>query len=350
MHRLFALPLLALLLLFPATSSASPSLQPAFTWGASAPTTVPQFNNMDARPFIVTNNATFFVMYSDGSGSTVHRWLCTSLDSCTVQATGGFDSSFTQPHGDDKYWLSGGILSGPVGSGTYYAVIHSEYHYHSTGASNFNWFRRLGLAKSTNLGLTWHYMGDILTSDMSDTIADFSGAPAFQAGPGDPSVFAAWSSGYLYVSYTTFWADVTTGARTEQTNIARCPLASIATTSCWHKWNNGAWASPGIGGHNTPLWMGEDNASISWDSYLNAFIAVGHSSSYVSFISTATSLDTQNWTAPQHFVDDSLLPGFYIWLVNTNADPFTLGSVFRVYDAANFYGGIPTTYITVTLT
>ena len=313
----------------------------SFSWSASGDTTVPSWDNMDIRPMLVTNGANFYVEY--GNGISVNRWLCTSMDTCTAQANGTLDSSFPTAQGA-KVWLGGAILNGS----TYYAIAHIEFAYNSTPAPNFNWFRRIGLATSTNQGLTWHYAGDIVTSNLSTTIADYAGATDFQAGPGDVSIYADWSHGYLYVYYTTFWADQTTGARTEQTNVARCPISSIASISCWHKFYNGAWNEPGIGGHNSPVWSGEDNAAVSWDSYLNAYIAIGHSTSNVSFITTATSMDSQNWQPVQPFVASNELY-WYNFVVATNADPFTLGQQFRVYSAENDYQGTQTKYFTVSL-
>ena len=312
----------------------------SFSWSAGSPVTVPWLSDEDIRPMIVTNGPTFYILYSTGA-NTIKRWLCTSLDSCTAQSDGVVDSSFNHPYGDDRYWLGGGILY----NGAYYAVVHVEFRYHSTSASNFHWFRRLGLATSTDQGAHWRYLGDIITSDFSTDIADFAGAPAFQTGPGDPSLFADWAHSMVYISYTTFWADVNTGARTEQTDIARCPMASITGLTCWHKWDYGNWTQPGLGGHNASIFPGEDNAAISWDSYLNAFVAIGHSTNWASYISTATSLDTQNWTPPQHFIDDSLMHGWYVFLSDENGDPFHLDQDFRVYSS----GGQPAQYVSVTL-
>lgn len=314
-----------------------------FTWSVSPDTAIPQYDNSDIRPMIVTNGSTFYQIYSDGS-NVVHRWLCTTLDACTEQANGTLDSSFNHPYGDDRYWLGGGILYGS----TYYSVVHIEFRYHSTSAPNFSWFRRLGIASSTDSGLHWHYLGDAITSDFSTDINDFTGAPSFQTGPGDPALYADFSHSMVYISYTTFWADVVTGARSEQTNIARCPLGSIASVSCWRKFNYGNWNQLGLGGHQTALWMGQDNASIAWDSYLGAYVAIGHSTSNISFITTATSMDTQNWQPLQGLADGNRLL-WYTWLVAPNGDPFTLGNVVRVYTSDNDYGGMGTFYFTVTL-
>lgn len=316
----------------------------AISWSVGTPVTVPSLDNVDVRPMLVNNGSTFLEIYADGS-TNVKRWQCTSLDSCSALPDGVLDSSFNHPYGDDRYWAGPGILY----NGVYYSAFHVEFHYHSTNAPNFSWMRRIDLGVSSDLGAHWHDAGTIIASDFSTDIADYPSAPAFQAGPGDMALFADWGKGFAYLSYTTFWASVTDGSRQEVTDIARCPIASITDINCWHKFDYGGWTQPGNGGHNAPIFSGEDNAAISWDSALNEYVAIGHSSSYSTFISTATSLDSENWTPPQHFISDSLLtPGFYIWLTDENGDPFHLDADIRIYEAANDWGGNQTTYVPVT--
>lgn len=315
-----------------------------FTWSVGNPVQVPALNNVDIRPAYVTNGADFFLFYADGSNR-VKRWLCNSLDDMTPLPDGVLDGSFVKQYGDDRFWIGGAVLVNNI----MYAVVHAEFRYSSTIAPNFNWFRRLGLAKSTDQGATWHYLGDIITSDFSTDINDFAGAREFQAGPGDPSIFADWSYGYVYVSYTTFWADKVTGARTEQTCIARCPFSSLPDVTMWRKWDYVGWTQPGRGGHNEAIFAGQDNVSISWSNYLNAYIAIGHSTSNVSFISSASDLSKQDWHGTQMFGFDQDLM-WYNWLVDPNGDPFHLrGQTFRLYAAQNNFAGIPTQYVPVTL-
>ncbi len=340
-HLLFSL-LIAIgcVLLYP---SAPAYAATTFTWSVSPDVITPQYDNIDIRPAYLNDGSRFWMVFSDG-GNVVHRFVGTTLDNLTEQAHGILDGSFGHRYGE-HYWLGGAYTDGH----TWYATVHVEFDYHATPAATFNWFRKIGLATSTNKGLTWHYQGDIIFSAQSTNINDFANLRYFNDGPGDQSLFADWRGGYFYMYYTIAWVDKTTSERWEGTRVARCPIAQKMAPGCWTKWYDGGWSQPGIGGRDSDIFVNEDNASVFYDSFLGEYVAIGHSTANVSFIATATDLTAQDWTSPVHFTDDARMY-WYNWAVDSqNYDIFTIGTTFRLYSAQDAFLGVPTKYMTVTL-
>jgi hypothetical protein len=199
---------------------------------------MPQFNKVDIRPAYLNDGSRFWMVFSDGS-NVVHRFVGTTLDNLTEQTNGALDSSFGHRYGE-RYWLGGAFPDGH----TWFATVHVEFDYHATPAATFNWFRKIGLATSTNKGLTWHYRGDIIFSAQSSNINDYANLRYFNDGPGDQVLFDDWRGGYFYVYYTIAWVDKTTSERWEGTRVARCPIAQKLAPGCWMKWYDGGWSQP----------------------------------------------------------------------------------------------------------
>lgn len=316
---------------------------PNFTWSLGSDVTQTQLNNVDVRPAIYSAGATFWEVYSDGS-NVVHRLQCTTLDACTAQANGTLDSSFGTPYGE-HYWLGGGVVNGS----TWYATVHVEFAYHSTPAANFNWFRKIGIADSTNNGATWHYLGDAVFSDQSTNIHDFAAYRYFQAGPGDQYLLSDTNSGYNYLFYTTFWADQNTSERWEGTRVARSLISANLAPGSWTKWYNGSWSQPGVGGKDSDIFLNQDNAVVAWDSYLGSYVAIGHDTFGHTFIATASDLGQENWTARYTFTSDTTQLQWYNWGVDaTTANPAVWGQTIRLYSSQNDFNGVSSNYKTVT--
>lgn len=320
-----------------ATPAATPPPTPLWSIGATTP--LPQFNAIDIEPGILRADGAIWLIYSDG-GNTWRRFTGPALDDLAPLPPARRDASFNQPYGDDRYWISGLWSDGA----TWYATVHIEFHYHAVPNDQFNWFRRIGLATSSDQGATWHYAGDIITGPHSVFAADFAG-DRYDWGDGDQKFFVDTRGGYFYIYYETGWITKATGAREQFIDVARCPIAEHMAPGCWTKWYDGAWDQPGLGGLDSAVFSHENTAAIVYSTALRAYVAIGDGPS---FISVAASLERQEWSAPTPFVANDQLE-WYLWPVDPlTGDRMTVGASFRLYLAQSGMG-LETKYLAVTL-
>jgi hypothetical protein len=313
----------------------------SFSWTAGADVTVPLLNSEDACPGIVQDGPNLSVqvsLYPDW-----YRFSGTTLDNLTAQPEAVRDASFTQPNGDDAYWTDG-IWQDP--GGTRYAIIHVEYDY-AVPRTAFLWKRRIGLASSTDKGATWHYVGDILTTNPNrpgspDTTAcqDF--------GCGDTYLFVDRRGGYFYLYYMTAWVNSSSGTRTNQVmSVARCSISDELAPGKWQKWSGGAWTQPGLGGAEDPVFIGTDMSVVHFNTYLNAFVAIGHDSGGQAWITTCSDITQQNWQTRDYSFPQRLY--WYNWPVDpVTHDPYEMGQNIRLYSAQANYNGVGTKYFPIT--
>ncbi|MBA3823506.1 MAG: carbohydrate binding domain-containing protein [Ktedonobacterales bacterium] len=335
---------------------AAPAEAASFGWSVGPNVSVP-WQHVDIAPGIVREPGQISVIYSDGStwqaGSTYSGWTLLrgpSLDHLQVVAHPTLHGRTDLLRGFGmKTWI-GTVI--PTADG-WYGVTHSEFQYHATSAYWFNWFRKLGIARSRDHGLTWDYLGDIATSPNSTNIADYAQWNYFDAGPGDPHFFADWATGYAYVYYTAFWANKTTAERYGGTRVARCPLTQLGNPGCWVKWYAGGWSQPGIGGKDSDVWQGGDSPTVFYSQGLQRYVAISRTMNEATTIATATDLSQQNWTVRENFCVQSVTGCdvgqllWYNWVADaTTGDPYVITHNFRLYSAQN---GATAKYMTVTL-
>jgi hypothetical protein len=208
--------------------------------------------------------------------------------------------------------------------------VHAEYDYESDGH-----VRRIVLAESTNLGASWTDVGDIVTPD-DDYSPPVEGA--VDIGDGDQRLAIDSSGGYFYLFYWTGYYTSSTTVIWE--NVARCPISDAMAPGCWTKWYDGSFSQAGLGGHDGQImsWFtpGSGNYDyysgpfVTYDTYLGEFIAIGHN-----WISTATSLSTENWTQPVAITGGlSAVQCNYIWPFDTSSNSsYSVGESFRFYGA-----------------
>ncbi|GCE21970.1 carbohydrate binding domain-containing protein [Dictyobacter kobayashii] len=305
-----------------------------FTWSLGSDTPFTQMNNEDLDPGVLHDGSNLWVIYSSGE-NIVHRLEGTTMDNLVEQSNGVLDSSFNKPYGDDRYWFGGMWSDGS----TWYATVHIEFHY---GSGNFNHFRRIDMATSTDHGATWHDQGDILTSDNSYNQSDYPNG-YIDFGDGDQKLFVDTASGYFYIYYMHAWVDTTQDVRYQSMRVARCPISAKMAPGCWEKWYNNSWTQPGLGGRDSDVFTNEDSSTVFYDTYLHKYVAIGN---FGAFISTATDLNTQNWTPREAFATGRLQ--WYNWPIDpTTWDRYTIGQSFRLYSASNDADG-QTKYMTVT--
>jgi hypothetical protein len=320
---------------------AKPAHAATFTWSLGSDTAVPAFNNEDVDAGIASDGTNLWMIYTGGA---YRRFKGTTMDDLVEQSTGTLDSSFNKPYGDDAYWLSGLWIDTSTSPATWYTTVHVEFSYGSGGLH----FRRIGYATSTDQGATWHYDGDIVTSDQSVNWSDYSNVNYMDAGDGDQKLYIDTTNGYFYMYYYTAWFNISDGHRYETVRAARSPISSKMAAGSWHKFYQGTWNQAGLGGHDSDIFMNADSANVFYDSYLGKYVAIGQKQDFQNaFISTATDLAKQDWTTPQQFSASSRLQWYNYAVDPSTWSRNTVGQSFRLYSASSNVQGA-SKYMTVT--
>lgn len=321
-----------------ATLSAAPI---PFDWKIGPDVAAPQFNSEDADAGVVCDGGSLWVQTS--LWPRWRRFAGPDLDHLNPLPDARRDASFNRPNGDDAYWTDGMWMDA---SGKFYAIIHIEYDY-AWPRRGFLWRRRIGLATSEDHGANWHYEGDILTTNParagrpSARFADF--------GCGDTYLFVDRRKGFFYLYYMTAWVDAGSGARTGQAmSVARSPMSARMAPGSWVKWSGGKWTEPGLGGAEAAVFPGADSAVVQFNSYLNAYLAIGRDSNGNPWVTTCPALDGQDWEPRNHHFPQRLY--WYNWPIDPVAkDRYEMGQTFRVYSSQANVGGVGSKYMDITL-
>jgi hypothetical protein len=135
----------------------------------------------------------------------------------------------------------------------------------------------IGLARSGDGGVTWTRKGQIIEGEEPFVSCTTGGKP-FQ-GAGEPTVTYSPDGQYLYL----YWIEALQTAEPGEVNggfgsrVARAPIASDGVPGAWQKYYHGSFSQPGLGGFGTPVIFGRDDNTISFNTYLNRYVAVGQS-------------------------------------------------------------------------
>jgi hypothetical protein len=182
-------------------------------------------------------------------------------------------------------------------------IYHGETRSFGTNPPNAHapFFAEVGLARSTNGGVSWTNEGAIISG--SDSKPDVNPTTDVNGTP-EPSAIIA--SNYIYVFYP-FFPTSTNGHSPgpPAIQVARAPVSSDGAPTNWFKYySNSFGLQPGLGGFGSQIVPTVCACSsprqpwVAYSTYLNAYVMV-----YVSyegwFFSTST--DLVNWTAPTQF-------------------------------------------------
>ena len=173
----------------------------------------------------------------------------------------GFDRDYAGP---------GSVLTAANGTDLL-MIYHAEY---DCGAYGTPFTAGIGLARSTDGGLTWTRQGQIISSSYQPphcTAARLDGA-------GIPVVVLSRDGDYYYLYYMEWFTD-----RPDQTYLARSPVSADAAPGSWTKYYRGEFSQPGLGGLADPvirrpdpedvtIWAGF--ASVSYNTVLQRYLAV----------------------------------------------------------------------------
>jgi uncharacterized repeat protein (TIGR03803 family) len=218
------------------------------------------------------------------------------------------------------------VPPGQVGAGNWLLVYHAEYDDPA--------YYLLGLAISSDEGLHWTDIGEIIRFNMSFS---YKGQPAPGA-IGDPPLVVSPDGKYFYV-YFLDW--LKSGVNTTA-SIARAPIAevlqaafgsSVHHAAPFRKYYQGAWDQPGIGGTSSDLipeghYGGGNN--VAYNSYIRRYLMLNSDSQNYSY---AESPDGIEWTDTIFLGMLGHVPDLagYSGPIGKGDDPTILGKEFYVY-------------------
>jgi uncharacterized protein (TIGR03437 family) len=228
---------------------------------------------------------------------------------------------------DENYAAPGSVVQDPtLPAGNLIMIYESENHCPG-GVNQQPFYATVGFTRSSDNGKTWPApengpLGGPNRFPVLQTSDPQPSSPHPAEGDAIPSAFVdknASGDYYLFVAYTSHPAPPAKSdgfIRVARAKLGTSPLGFL-------KWYNGSFSQPGIGGSDTGVMpsagCGNGNGrqqmpEISYNDdlglYLLLFVCVsGPSGSQTAawYYSTATSLDIQDWTAPQ-MISGSLFP------------------------------------------
>jgi hypothetical protein len=262
-----------------------------------------------------------------------------SLDSPAGASAAQFQIQGVPPEYD--YAAGGSVYTHP-GTGIKLLLTHLEQWRDGLGT---NFYATVGLAKSTDGGASWTFLGEIVRHAVApdqcmNHVAD--------AGSGTHAIRNEGGTEYLYV----YVHDQQDCSRVNSLAVARAPVGEIVsaaaagTVSNWAKYHDNGWGQPGIGGVSTDLWPDPtpwtNFGSVSWNTHLGRYVLVIARPHTTLLLRTfrlelLQSNDGLGWSAPQ-VMAESLTELIYPTAVGLEADPHQTGQSFHVYYVSSLLG------------
>ena len=251
-----------------------------------------------------------------------------------------------------------------VGGGPVYRVPEGEpgagdllLVYHAERPANPFW-SWLGLAKSSDEGSTWQDLGLIISPTHAYN-------PNGAVDIGDSTLVVAPDSvtgqKYFYLFF---------GSDTTYLSVARAPYeglleavsqqhsgtSSTVASSFFHKYYDGAWDEPGIGGQQSEIFPAvtgqtDGDSQVAWSAYRHRFVAIMDNGQYIAY---GESVDGLHWPAMQVLLGTNPQTAVYGYAnaVGLGQDPAILGDTFYSY-YTEFPQGVswqPATFNRLTIT
>jgi len=228
------------------------------------------------------------------------------------------------------------VPAGMTGAGNLLATYHAEL-------PNDSLYAALGLAASSDNGLRWTDLGEIVRLNQAYAV----GLDGFEIGDG-PLVLSP-DGKYFYLYFPDWIANGTLhttnldGASTiTHVSVARAPVASLLDaafgsarphTVPFEKFYKGSWhLQPGIGGASTDLMPNNSsqergNIDIHYNSVLRRYVMIISNDTTFYY---AESIDALNWTTPTVLGSFDTIAA-YPTAVGLGDDPHILGRSYYVY-------------------
>jgi hypothetical protein len=218
---------------------------------------------------------------------------------------------------DGNYAAPGSVVQDPTLPVGNFIMIYEAENHCPGGVHQVPFYATVGFARSSDNGKTWPSPENgVLGGPSRHPILQSSDPPPAGAHPylGDaiPSAFVdknANGESYLYVAYS--YVAAVAGSGNGLIRVARAKLGQDPLN--FLKWYNGSFSQRGIGGLDQGVLPsascangGQANAEINYNDDLGLYLMVylclnGPAGARLGswYYSTATSLDLQDWTAPQ---------------------------------------------------
>ena len=286
-------------------------------------------DGIDSAPGNAFYNGSMY-FFEDREGKSAHVWKGTNLDALVYQYQAVLDNTFPVYAGDLGCWFAG-LWIDPA-TGDFYSPVHHEFNKLKT--PGFAESRRLGIAKSTDQGRHWTYLGDCLSSPNDDLKGpEYWKGDVLDAGCGDPHLFVDTKSGYFYLYYVNKYFLKSRSSNEHKMKVARCKISDRMAPGKWFKFYNGAWTEPGMGGKGT--WLDKLHAfpDVKYSTYLGKYIAIGQATETKFGIQTCTSMETQDWTNVENLGAFSPMTWGYPLLTDdaNQADNGQVDQTMRIY-------------------
>ncbi len=296
---------------------------------------------------VIINNEVW-VMFNHGNQYGTHvllaRFKGTDFEHTVQQPDGAIDVEkdvSTHFLGGMWYDKAAGIL---------YAPIHCEYKRDISPPAGWS-RKKTRLATSRDKGLTWTLQGDILTDCLpaEDDWLKFSGSN-FEAGPADFDFYADTSGGYFYIFSCNAYAPKNGSMNNYlwYNEAARSAIGDHMAPGTWHKFCNGSWTEPGLGGRSSKVSMTSYGiyGRVIYSTYLKKYLRIGPCmgvadkrytdtgfTDHSIYLSTCDDLAVQDWTAKVKLFDTPGNDKLGITLTDgSSIDPFICGSTLRIYN------------------
>jgi hypothetical protein len=226
------------------------------------------------------------------------------------------------------------VPQGKTGAGNLLLVYHAEIPTIATQS----FYSVLGLASSTDEGLSWIDLGEIVRINQGYR-TDMDGYDI-----GDPNLVASPDGKYFYLYFADWLANGTTHWLTSINSIAvaRAPIDAVLGAAfdaqhphaiAFQKRYDGWNVDQGMGGYSrdlrpdAPYW---GPLRINWNSDLQRYQAFINNGNLIAY---AESRDGLTWSVPtvlKDFSSDPNQPGFYLTPVGRGDDPNILGKQFDI--------------------
>ena len=254
------------------------------------------------------------------------------------------------PYYSSYDYMGGGpvyrVPEGMPGAGNLLLVYHAEINTVTTQS----FYSILALAASTDNGLTWTDLGEIVRINQAYR-KDLDGYDI-----GDPPLAVSPDGKYFYIYFRDWLANGTThwGNTITMVSVARAPVAEVFAAAfgpnpdaaAFQKYYAGDWRlEPGIGGFSTDLnpaaaYSGE--LQVAYNADLKRYVMIIGEGVLFAY---AESIDGLHWTTPVQIYQFSGQPNTYVMPVGQGDDPHILGKQFYLFYTYGGSGGWPTNYV-----
>ncbi len=242
------------------------------------------------------------------------------------------------------------VPPGHEGAGNLLIVYHAEratyaphHQYPDPLKYQVSFYSYLGLAKSTDEGLTWTDLGEIIGANRPYAPHD----AGFEIG--DSNLILDGAGAYFYLYFPDRMVD---GEPNTFLSVARAPVNAVldhafgaGPPAPFTKYNHGAWDQPGVGGRSstllpTPYPTYGGAPRVAFNAYLGRYVVILDDTQNITY---AESLDGIHWSDPVLIlaVDPALASANYGSAIAIGDDPSQLDRQYYLYYTLSFTGADP---------